>query len=41
MDGGTVYGYATVGANGVLEYSLDDGTVVATYEQRGNAPGCD
>jgi hypothetical protein len=38
---GTVYGFATVREDGVLEYSLDDGTVVATYEQRGNAPGCD
>lgn len=40
-DAGMVYGFATVDEQGVLEYSLADGTVVATYEQRGNAPGCD
>lgn len=40
-DEGMVYGFATVDENGVLEYSLADGSVVATYEQRGNAPGCD
>jgi hypothetical protein len=40
-DQGMVYGFATVDEDGVLEYSLADGTVVATYEQRGNAPGCD
>jgi hypothetical protein len=40
-DSGIVYGYGTVGADGVLEYSLEDGSVVATYEQQGNAPGCD
>ncbi len=40
-DGGMVYGYATVDEAGVLEYSLDDGAVVATYEQNDHAPGCD
>ncbi|HET9420343.1 MAG TPA: hypothetical protein VFO49_04340 [Nocardioides sp.] len=40
-DSGMVYGYATVGADGVLEYSLDDGIVVATYEEQDDAPGCD
>jgi hypothetical protein len=37
----TLYGYATVRADGVLEYSLEDGTVIATYERRDGAPGCD
>ncbi len=37
----TVYGYATVRADGTLEYSTEDGTVIATYERRGGAPGCD
>lgn len=37
----TLYGYATVRADGVLEYSLEDGTVIATYERRSGAPGCD
>lgn len=37
----TLYGYATVLADGTLEYSADDGTVIATYERRGGAPGCD
>jgi hypothetical protein len=41
VSGQTLYGYATVGDNGVLEYSLEDGTVIATYEQRAGAPGCD
>jgi hypothetical protein len=27
--------------HGVLEYSLEDGTVIARYEERGGAPGCD
>jgi len=36
-----VYGFATVSEDGALEYSLDDGTVVATYQQNDNAPGCD
>ena len=40
-DSGMVYGYATVGADGVLEYSLDDGSIVATYEQQDDPPGCD
>lgn len=39
-DQGMVYGYATVGEDGVLEYSLATGEVVATYEERGRAPGC-
>ena len=37
----TLYGYATVRSDGVLEYSLEDGTVIATYERRSGAPGCD
>jgi hypothetical protein len=37
----TLYGYATVLADGTLEYSLEDGTVIATYERRSGAPGCD
>ena len=37
----TLYGYATVRADGTLEYSLEDGTVIATYERREGAPGCD
>lgn len=37
----TLYGYATVLDDGTLEYSLEDGTVIATYERRGGAPGCD
>lgn len=37
----TLYGYATVRADGTLEYSLEDGTVIATYERRNGAPGCD
>jgi len=37
----TLYGYATVRADGILEYSLEDGTVIATYERRDGAPGCD
>jgi hypothetical protein len=41
VSGQTLYGYATVRDNGVLEYSLEDGTVIATYEQRAGAPGCD
>ncbi len=36
----TLYGYATVRADGTLEYSLGDGTVIATYERRDGAPGC-
>lgn len=39
-DGGSVYGYATVREDGVLEYTSDDGTVLATYEERRGAPGC-
>lgn len=37
----TLYGYATVLDDGTLEYSLEDGTVIATYERRSGAPGCD
>lgn len=37
----TLYGFATVLADGTLEYSLEDGTVIATYERRSGAPGCD
>ncbi|WP_183099361.1 WD40/YVTN/BNR-like repeat-containing protein [Nocardioides pelophilus] len=37
----TLYGFATVRADGVLEYSLEDGTVIATYQRRDGAPGCD
>lgn len=39
--GGGVYGYATVRDDGVLEYTTEDGTVLATYERRAGAPGCD
>ena len=31
--GGNVYGYATLRADGVLEYTAENGTVLATYEQ--------
>ncbi|KAA1420786.1 hypothetical protein F0U44_00060 [Nocardioides humilatus] len=37
----TLYGYATVTDDGHLDYSLEDGTVIATYERRSGAPGCD
>jgi len=37
----TLYGYATVRADGISAYSLEDGTVIATYERRDGAPGCD
>jgi hypothetical protein len=36
-----LYGYATVLADGTLDYTTEDGTVLATYERRGGAPGCD
>jgi hypothetical protein len=29
--GGTVYGFATLTEDGTVEYSLDDGEVIATY----------
>lgn len=32
-DGGGVYGYATLGADGVLTYTDGDGAVLATYEK--------
>ncbi len=41
VSGQTIYGYATVDAEGMLAYSFEDGTVVATYERRDGAPGCD
>ncbi|RHW26908.1 hypothetical protein D0Z08_11995 [Nocardioides immobilis] len=37
----TLYGYATVRADGTMEYSLEDGTIIATYERRNGAPGCE
>lgn len=39
--GGTVYGYATLSADGVLEYTAEDGTVLATYEAGGRRLLCD
>lgn len=38
--GGNVYGYATLRADGVLEYTTEDGTVLATYEQAGRPFYC-
>lgn len=40
-DGGNVFGYATVLGDGTLEYTDEDGSVLATYEERSGAPGCD
>lgn len=40
-NGGSVYGYATVGEDGVLTYTDGEGVVLATYEENPNAPGCD
>jgi hypothetical protein len=39
--GGSVYGFATLGADGVLTYSDADGTVLATYEPATESFGCD
>lgn len=45
MAGQTIYGYATLTADGVVEYSVGEGDsteVIATYEQTGvRPPGCD
>lgn len=39
--GETIFGYATL-VDGVVEYSIDDGEVIATYERtRAQPPGCD
>jgi hypothetical protein len=37
----TVFGYATLVEPDVVEYSLEDGEVVATYAPVARAPGCD
>lgn len=42
--GQTIYGFATLGEDGVVQYSIggEDDEVIATYEQTGaKAPGCD
>lgn len=39
--GGSVYGYATLGADGVLTYTDADGTVLATYERAAKGFLCD
>ena len=36
-----IFGFATVDAGGVLEYSIGDGQVIASYERAAGAPGCD
>ena len=38
--GGNVYGFATVLADGTLEYSTEEGTVIATYERAGRPLPC-
>ncbi|WP_154402896.1 sialidase family protein [Nocardioides speluncae] len=40
VSGQMIYGYATVQADGLLEYSIDGGEVIATYERASGAPGC-
>ena len=38
----TVYGFATLNEAGVVEYSIPDGEVIATYERAPKQPpGCD
>ncbi|KAA1428906.1 hypothetical protein [Nocardioides antri] len=39
--GGNVYGYATVRGDATLEYTAEDGTVLATYERGGRPFWCD
>lgn len=39
--GQTIFGYATLGDDGVVDYSIGDGEVIATYEQtKQQPPGC-
>jgi hypothetical protein len=38
----TIFGFATLGEDGVIEYSIGDGEVIATYERTGEEPpGCE
>ena len=42
VSGQTLYGYATLGADGVVSYTDAEGGLIATYERTGaRPPGCD